>query len=246
MPLREEFVRSGGWLFRWRSYLPLILFALLLGQLSRFSYWGGSHRYDLEWEAVCLGVSMLGLAVRVLTVGHAPQKTSGRNTHAQVADELNTTGMYSVVRHPLYLGNFLIWMGVALFLHDAWIAVLVALAFALYYERIMFAEEEFLRASFGTGYVAWAQRTSAFLPDPRRWSPPSLPFSLRNVLRREYSGLFGVIASFTALEVGGDWVVRNRLLLDPVWAVLFGSSLVLYLALRFLKRHTTLLRVPGR
>ena len=34
------------------------------------------------------------------------KNTSGRNTHDQVADSLNTSGIYSIVRHPLYVGNF--------------------------------------------------------------------------------------------------------------------------------------------
>ena len=62
---------------------------------------------------------------------------------------LNTSGLYSVVRHPLYLGNYLMWLGVALFSRTWWAPVIVSLVFWLYYERIMFAEEEFLRRQFG-------------------------------------------------------------------------------------------------
>ncbi len=56
-------------------------------------------------------ISFFGLALRVIVVGHAPYGTSGRNTREQVADTLNTTGMYSIVRHPLYLANYLIILG---------------------------------------------------------------------------------------------------------------------------------------
>ncbi|MGB8874133.1 MAG: hypothetical protein WCC75_12145, partial [Desulfobaccales bacterium] len=45
--------------------------------------------------------------------GLPPRGTSGRNTQGQVAETLNTTGIYSLVRNPLYLGNFLIWLGLS-------------------------------------------------------------------------------------------------------------------------------------
>ena len=93
MALTEEFQTQGEWLFRWRSYLPLVLLGLigLAFQQSDGHFEGGYHDY---WEFICLGTSFLGLFVRVITVGHAPERTSGRNTKRQIADVLNTTGMY--------------------------------------------------------------------------------------------------------------------------------------------------------
>lgn len=52
------------------------------------------------------------------TIGQVPKGTSGRNTSQQVADTLSTDGVYSVVRHPLYLGNFLMCMGVSMMPHQ--------------------------------------------------------------------------------------------------------------------------------
>ena len=37
-------------------------------------------------------------------------KTSGKNTAKQIAESLNTSGIYSVLRNPLYLANFLNWL----------------------------------------------------------------------------------------------------------------------------------------
>lgn len=246
MPLQEEYARSGQWLFRWRSYLPVAVLVVLLCQLPRFEYLGGSHLLDRWWEVLCLSVSFLGLGVRVLTIGHTPRGTSGRNTKGQLAEELNTTGMYSLVRHPLYVGNFLIWMGIALFVHSVLVTALVAAAFLLYYERIMFAEEAFLRGKFGAAYEEWAERTPAFVPRLRGWVRPSLPFSPRNVLRREYSAFFAIVGCLTLLEVVSDYVVESRLTLDPMWGGLFAVALAAYLTLRFLKRRTRVLHVPGR
>lgn len=241
MPLREELEQSGNWLFRWRSYLPLILLVPLTAELAAHP-----RIPPASWQIVCGAVAALGLLVRAWTIGHTPHGTSGRNTRQQVAESLNTTGAYSLVRHPLYVGNYLMWLGIALFVGSAWVAIVVSLAFWLYYERIMLAEEEFLRRIFGQSYEEWAAHTPAFIPSFRHWTPPALPFSLRNVLRREYSGLFATVALFTLLVVLADLLRDGELAPHPAWYGIFAGGLVVYLTLRTLKRHTRLLDVEGR
>lgn len=246
-PLRESFRRSGEWLFRWRSYLPLVPLCLVFGvSFASFRYPAGSHPLDRWWEGFAFAVSLVGLAVRALTVAYVPKGTSGRNTRGQRAEQLNTTGMYSVVRHPLYLGNFLMWLGVVLFPRVGWLIAVVVLVFWLGYERVMFAEEEFLRERYGDSYLQWAGQTPAFLPRPFGWTRPELPFSLRTVLRREYSGLFGLVAVFTGLEVAGDRHALGQWTVDPLWGVVFVCGAVAYAILRLLKRRTRLLDVVGR
>ena len=100
MKLNDHFEKSGNWLFRWRSYLPLLLLGLSLASLRDFKYPGGSHVWDLVWELGSSVVGFLGVALRAYAVGCAPHRTSGRNAREQIADSLNTTGPYSVVRHP--------------------------------------------------------------------------------------------------------------------------------------------------
>ena len=247
MPLREEFERSGNWLFRWRSYLPLLVFVPVLLAMRHFTFPGGSLARDRAWEAACLLLSFAGLGIRAAAVGYTPAGTSGRNTRVgQVANELNTAGLYSVVRHPLYLGNFFMWYGIALLPRSGFVAVLVPLLFWLYYERIMFAEEEFLRQRFGELYVAWATSTPAIVPRFSGWRPAALPFSVRNVLRREYSGFFAVVASFAVLDAVGESIALGRWHIDPLWAAAFLVGFVVYATLLTLKRRTRLLRVKGR
>src|SRR5580692_4795907 len=163
MGLQRELEETGSWLFRHRSYLPLLILPLFILGLRSFSYLDQSHTLNEFWQVFCLGISMLGLAVRVVTVGRAPIGTSGRNTREQVANSLNTTGIYSIVRHPLYLGNYLVLLGMALWPHIWWLAVLASCFFALYYERIMLAEEAFLREKFGDTFENWAAATPAFI-----------------------------------------------------------------------------------
>jgi hypothetical protein len=109
----------------------------------------------------------------------------------------------------------------------------------------MFAEEEFLRGAYGEPYERWASRTPPFLPRLSSWRSPSLPFSLRTVLRRELSSVFGLVSAFTVLELAGDYGAHGRFYLDPLWLLVFSVSLVFFLLLVALKRSGRL-DVAGR
>src|SRR6267154_1026163 len=98
MKLGDHFEMSGNWLFRWRSYLPLLLIGTSLSSLREFKYPENSRVLDLLWELVSAMVGLLGVGIRAYAVGCAPERTSGRNTREQIADALNTTGLYSVMR----------------------------------------------------------------------------------------------------------------------------------------------------
>lgn len=248
MALREELENQGKWLFRWRSYLPLLLFILLFFALREGDYLERNvgHWADKIYKAGCLTISFLGLFIRGLTIGYTPEGTSGRNTKEQIAEQLNTRGMYSVVRHPLYLGNFVIMLGISMYLEVWWFAVIIMPIYYIYYERIMFAEEEYLRDKFGKLYLDWASVTPAFIPHLRRWEKPELSFSFRNVLKREYSAFFAIIATFTFLEILVDLVAEHKFESALGWYIFFGSGLIIYMTLRLLKKKTRLLHVEGR
>lgn len=240
MILTEHLGAFGNRLFRWRSYLPLPIMALMLLGLNPPLETG------LGWSLGCLTLSMAGLALRAVVVGHTPKRTSGRNTRKQIAAELNTTGLYSLVRHPLYLGNFLIWLGVSLFACTWWMTGLVVLLFILIYERVMVAEEAFLAKRFQGVFEEWADRTPAIIPDFSNYRKTVLDFSLRNVLKREYNGLLGILASFAVFDAAKRLVFEGVGWPAPLWGYLLLVGVLVSLLLRFLKRHTRILSVEGR
>jgi len=246
MALQEEFAAQGYWLFRWRSFLPIVLVLPLLMALGQFA--NADHDFWLreEWECLCLLISLLGAGLRVLTVGFVPANTSGRNTRSQLAESLNTTGCYSVVRHPLYFANFLIWLGIAMFLNVWWFVFLFVTMFWLYYERIMFAEEQFLSRQFGQQFVEWSKRVPAFIPNPWKWQKPNLPFSFKTVLRREYTTFFGLAVGYPVLDVIEDTCMFGYLYVEQFCIVLACIGAVVYLVLRTVKKKTHLLHVEGR
>jgi hypothetical protein len=115
----------------------------------------------------------------------------------------------------------------------------------LYYERIIFAEEEFLHEKFGQTFTKWAEKTPMMFPRFKNWQKPNLPFSLKTVLKKEYNGFFVIIASFTCLEVIDDLFYEGKLQISLFYCFLFGFGSAIYIVLRTLKKKH-LLDVEGR
>ena len=239
MALVHELENSGNWLFKRRSWLPVFIIAAGIVMM----YLGNRQAilFDMRDELIFLGVSLFGQMIRILTVGFTPKNTSGRNTtNGQVADELNVTGIYSFVRHPLYLGNFFMWLGPVLFLRSTGAIIVFILIYWLYYERIMFAEEQFLRRKFGDIYDKWSETVSSIIPFSFKYIPPKLPFSVKNVLKREYNSFVNIFVIFTLLDLFRNYFLSERIYLTGMWMWLFAGAGIIWLAIRTIEKRTQL------
>jgi protein-S-isoprenylcysteine O-methyltransferase Ste14 len=250
MALQEEFEGQGIWLFRYRGTLPLIILVIGVFLYLRAKYVPGTFileetPWERPYEYFCLFVSLIGLGIRVYTVGYTPRNTSGRNVKEQVAETLNTTGIYSVVRHPLYLGNFFMWLGPGLLTGNFWFLVAFVLFYWIYYERIMFAEEQFLRRKFGMVFTDWSEKVPAFIPRLKNFVKSEWPFSWKKVLKKEKNGLAAVFVVFTAFNMAGE-VIQHKTDYNYFFMVSCVLSLVLYFILKYLKRRTNVLNEEGR
>lgn len=247
MELNKELDVQGNFLFKYRGTLPLVV--LFLGiSVHAFQVWqlaksGKASAESDYYDLICLGVCLLGLLIRILTVGYTPRNTSGRNTEVQLADQLNTSGMYSIVRHPLYVGNFFMWLGVAMLTEHTWFIVSFVLLYWLYYERIMFTEERFISRKFGENFQEWASKTPAIIPSVFSWQCPNQHFSIRKVLRQEKNGLFAIFLLFFIFDTVAEYIMYGNVKFrNEEWLILCLASGVIYLFLRILKRNTSLLR----
>ncbi len=203
--------------------------------------------FDMRDEFIFLGVSFFGQVIRILTVGFTPKNTSGRNTiNGQIADELNVTGIYSLVRHPLYLGNFFMWLGPVLFLRSIGVTIVFGLIYWLYYERIMFAEEQFLRRKFGDIYDKWSEKVSSFIPFSFKYISPGLPFSVKNVLKREYNSFVNIFVIFTLLDLFRNYFLSERIYLTAMWIYMLAAAVAIWLVVRIIEKRTHWLDVKGR
>jgi protein-S-isoprenylcysteine O-methyltransferase Ste14 len=245
MALVHEFENSGNWLFRRRSWLPVFMvfagiFVMYLGNRQAILF-------DMRDELIFLGVSLFGQVIRILTVGFTPKNTSGRNTvNGQVADELNVTGIYSLLRHPLYLGNFFMWLGPVLFLRSLCFMMIFGLMYWIYYERIMFAEEQFLRRKFGDIYDIWSEKVGSFIPYSFKFIRPNLPFSIPNVLKREYNSFVNIFVIFCLLDLCRNYFLSGRIYLTEMWIYLTASAFVIWIVTRTIHKQTKWLEVEGR
>lgn len=247
MALQEELEAQGNWLFKRRGMLPIIIIVIGLAVYLSNKYHSKSillndSQYENWYEVVCLFVSLIGLGIRVYTVGFTQINTSGRNTESQLADSVNTKGIYSMVRHPLYLGNFFMWLGLAMLTADFWFIVSFVLLYAIYYERIMFAEEQFLKRKFGTIYLEWASATPAILPAFRRFQKNNRKFNWRKILRNEKNGFAALFILFFLFDFLGELVINSNNYNFILW-VGGAFGVIIYLVLKYLKYKTNLLSI---
>ena len=85
-----------------------------------------------------------------------------RSCRTGSADRLVTEGAFRFRRNPIYMGEVLIFLGLAQLTHNIWFAILAPLfAIALYVLAIL-PEEQHLEARFGQAYLDYKGRT-------RRW-----------------------------------------------------------------------------
>jgi protein-S-isoprenylcysteine O-methyltransferase Ste14 len=116
----------------------------------------------------------------------------------------------------------------------------------MYYERIIFAEEMFLRKKFGEEYLAWASRTPAFIPKFSLWRKPNLRFSLKTAIKREYQGLFGLVVTLFTIELILEFYLNRSWFVQTMWAGILILNTFLYLFVRILHLKTSFLNVEGR
>jgi protein-S-isoprenylcysteine O-methyltransferase Ste14 len=146
--------RIGATLFRNRSWLPVLFIAVPLLVPARMSPAG--------WiiGAICI---VAGEWIRLAGVAAAGTVTRRRSRTVQ---RLVTYGIFAWVRNPLYVGNFLIWMGFTVISGVLWFLPIAIVIFAIEYSLIVRYEEGVLESTFGAEYLAYKQSTPRWIPRP--------------------------------------------------------------------------------
>jgi protein-S-isoprenylcysteine O-methyltransferase Ste14 len=146
--------RVGAVLFRNRSWLPVpfLLVALL----------APAHPTAANWIA---GGVLIGLGEWIRLAGVAAAGTVTRRRSRDV-QRLVTYGIFQLVRNPLYVGNFLIWMGFVVISGVMWFLPVAIVLFAIEYTLIVSYEEGVLESIFGQEYLDYKQTTPRWIPRP--------------------------------------------------------------------------------
>lgn len=86
----------------------------------------------------------------------------------RAAGHLVTNGVFALSRNPIYLGNTLLLLGLALALHSPWLLVTALVAAVLVNQLAIKREERHLAARFGTLFAQYRQRVPRWFGFPRR------------------------------------------------------------------------------
>jgi len=153
---RED--RSNRWVLVAFGLIGLLA-AYLPAYTDRKEFWtidGDTTRW--------IGIVLFGVggALRLWPVLVLGRRFSGL-VAIQPGHTLVTSGVYSVIRHPSYLGLLLNNLGWGLAFRSGVGVLLTALAILPLVARIR-AEERLLRAQFGDEYAAYCARTSRLVP----------------------------------------------------------------------------------
>ncbi len=146
--------RIGARLFRQRGWLPLLFLGIPLVMPGSTS--------PSRW-LIGLSLIAVGEAIRLAGVAAAGSVTRRRSRNVQ---RLVTYGIFAWCRNPLYVGNFLIWMGFVAISGVLWFLPIAVVLFAVEYELIVRYEEGVLESTFGEEYLSYKSRTPRWLPRP--------------------------------------------------------------------------------
>ncbi|MCX6558171.1 MAG: isoprenylcysteine carboxylmethyltransferase family protein [Candidatus Aminicenantes bacterium] len=196
-------LRFGKFLFKFRSFTPLPLIALT------FIFFKPLSPAPL-WTAIGLIVAFAGEGIRMISVGYAGSGTSGRESFLK-AESLNTTGLYSLARNPLYWGNTLIFAGLLTMYAQPLALVLFIVFLFLQYHFIVLAEEEFLLQQHGQAYADYRVRVNRWLPRTANYLPPGHRFDGRKVFFKENDSCFNLLMAALLILAWKDKVFSGRL-----------------------------------
>ena len=179
-------------LFRYRGFLPVpfLLVPLLVP----------GNQTAPGWVAAAFLI-VAGELYRIAGVSAAGTVTRRRSRDVQ---RLVTYGVFSWMRNPLYVGNFLIWIGFMTGSGVLWFVPIAIVLFAVEYTLIVRYEEGVLESIFGAEYLAYKQRTPRWFPRPPR-APSAGEHDLGEALRSEIS----TFAQYAALGVA--FYIKYRL-----------------------------------
>ena len=243
MALVHSFEKNGNKLFKYRGQIPVILFILAVPVIyfTDVDCIMKNDKLYYIFLGAAIAMSLAGQIIRAIAIGTSNKNTSGRNTQEQVAEALNTKGIYSTVRHPLYLGNYFMWIGIVAFTFNIYFFIIVSLMFWLYYERIMFAEERFLERKFGDSYVNWSNKVPAFWPSMKNYDKGEISFSMKTILRREYAGISATAIGFIFVAYVREWVMSGKVPMEIKYVYWLVGALLFSLIFRTLKHNTKIL-----
>jgi protein-S-isoprenylcysteine O-methyltransferase Ste14 len=240
MMYQNELAQVGHKFFQNRRFY---MYLASLGAVAVVWATGGALPFqDDSLNQIYLGVALavigLGQVIRIFSSAYAAKGTSGNARQDAEAAELNQTGLYSLVRNPLYVGRTLVFTGIALFSGSWTFGIIVFLLSFIIYERVAVYEEEYLRREFPDSHAAWAAEVPALVPRLTGWVAPKYPFWWKRMIWREVVKVFDAVLAIALIDFGRRGFAIEALDHDLLWYYALGVILVLRLLVGALKTFT--------
>ncbi len=200
--MKSLMIPIGNFLFRYRNQLfPLMIIGLFASAAPSRQMWG-STGLEIARDAIAWLIAVAGLVFRGIVIGYAYIQRGGLNKKVYAKD-LVTSGMFSICRNPLYVGNILIYSAIFLMHGNAVVMIAGIMLFCFMYQCIVYAEEAFLRQKFGTGYDAYCADVPRWIPQLGRFSQATegMVFNIRRVIAKDYSTAAATLITLLAAEL---------------------------------------------
>ena len=199
--LRQWNIAAGNFFFRHRNALFPVLFvcAALVGRPRLI---GGTPQSDQLLGVCGMLVALAGQAIRLITIGYEYIERGGKEGKVY-ASRLVQGGVYALTRNPMYVGNGLIAVGIAMVAGSPFVYAIVLPFFLFVYQALVAAEEAYLRRQFGLEYDRYCERVPRWWPRLGRLGPAlsGLRYDWRSAVRKELSTLAGLCTGFILLPV---------------------------------------------
>jgi len=140
-----------------------LLIARLLGLAGGLVLDNGSRLWNFPTWLRILGITLVTIGMVINLLGLIEFHKIGSSTRLErPANSLIKRGIFSKIRNPLYLGQLLVYLGLAFALDSPWMLLLLVPIVALYH-FVITREEEYLERRFGKGYLAYKSRVPRWL-----------------------------------------------------------------------------------
>ena len=155
--------KRESWSQRFRYVLPLVVAFYLLRRGAHYG-WLGARFVPANDAAAWVGVALTaaGVGIAFWARWHLGTNWSGVVTLKE-GHELIRSGPYRNIRHPIYTGILLAFLGSAVALGEVRGLLAVTIAWLSFYTKAR-REESFLTQEFGPSFAEHSKRTGMFLP----------------------------------------------------------------------------------
>ncbi|MBI5285992.1 MAG: S-isoprenylcysteine methyltransferase [Deltaproteobacteria bacterium] len=194
-------IRLGNLLFRYRDFIFPAAFLILVFGTRPHPLFGNKY-LDIWMDALGMTIALAGQILRALVIGFAYIRRGGKNKQIY-ADRLVQEGFFAHCRNPLYLGNFMIVLGLGIVANSVWFYMVGIPFFIAGYTAIIMAEEDFLRRRFGKEYEEYCQRVNRFIPNFKglQTSLQGMAFNWKRLISKEYGTTFTWMACTLLLMI---------------------------------------------